>query len=118
MARKNTVSIVGAGLMGSGIAARSVLAGHPTVLIDPSANAAAAGSARAMQNIAQLPENGLVDDAQGDQAQTLLTTETEVRRIPADTFLVIEAITEKLALKQALFQQLDDLLPPDVMINQ
>jgi 3-hydroxybutyryl-CoA dehydrogenase len=103
--------------MGPGIAARSVLAGHPTVLIARTANAAAAGAARAGQNIVQLVESGLVEDGQADRAQALLTTETDLSRGVVDAFLVIESITEDLARKQALFQRLDELLPPDAMIT-
>ena len=116
MTQKNTVTIVGAGLMGPGIAACSVLAGHPTVLVARTASKAATGVLRTKQDLAQLVENGLVSGDQAETAAALLTTETDVRCCLADTFLVIEAISENLALKQVLFQQLDELLPPDVMI--
>jgi len=114
---RTNVAIVGAGMMGPGIAARSVLAGHPTVLIARTEHAAARGGARARQNITQLLESGLIEDGEADRAEGLLTTETDVTRGAADAFLVIETINEDLALKQALFQELDELLPPDVMIT-
>ena len=117
MTDRNTVAVIGAGMMGPGIAARSVLAGHPTVLIARTADSAVAGAAQARQHIAQLLASGLVEKGPADQAPALLTTATDVAHGVADAFLVIETINEDLALKQTLFEQLDALLPPDVIIT-
>jgi len=116
MANKNAVAIVGAGLMGPGIAACSALAGHPTTLIDMSPELASAGVARAKQNIAQLLENQLTSQDQAVRAQGLLQADVDVTRSLDQTFLIIEAVSENLQLKQGLFKKLDDLAPPDVII--
>ena len=112
MADKNTVTIVGAGLMGPGIAACSALAGHPTVLVDITPELAEAGVAKAKQNINQLLENRLVDADQATQAQQLVRHETDVNQSLEDTFLIIEAVTETLSVKQDVFKKLDELAPP------
>ena len=117
MAHKNTVTILGVGSMGPGIAACSALAGHPTILTHPTADKALAGVTKAKQNITQLLENQLVDEDRASQAQQLLKAETDVNRSLADTFLIIEAVTENLSLKQDLFKKLDGLAPPEVMIT-
>lgn len=117
MVHKNTVTIVGAGLMGPGIAACSALAGHPTTILHVKFSQALAGVARAKQNIAQLLENRLVDKDQASQAQQLLKAEIDLSQSLENTFLIIEAVTENLPLKQDLFKRLDELAPPDVMIT-
>ena len=113
---KDRVIVVGAGLMGPGIAACATLAGHPATLVDISAEIAERGMARAQQNINQLLENGLAQPEQARRARDLLQTGTEVRLHLDDAFLIIEAVTEKLELKQRLFQELDAIAPIDVAI--
>jgi 3-hydroxybutyryl-CoA dehydrogenase len=117
LANKNSVTIVGAGLMGPGIAACSALAGHPTVLTDLTTEVALAGVDKARQNITQLLESQLIDRQQAGLAEQLLSADTDVHRSLENTFLIIEAVTEKLPLKQDLFKTLDALAPPDVMIT-
>ena len=116
MPTKDKVAIIGAGLMGPGIAARSTLAGHPTVLIDVSLDKAQAGHARGLEAIRQLRDNDLVEPGQARRAETLLAVGEALAPHIADTFLIIEAISENLPLKQQLFQELDALAPPDVII--
>jgi 3-hydroxybutyryl-CoA dehydrogenase len=114
---KSTVTIIGAGLMGPGIAACSTLGGHPTVLVDKTSELASGGVNKAKQNLTQLRDNQLINQDQADSAQGLLRTETDLKRAVADSFLVIEAVSENLALKQELFTSLDQLTPPDVIIT-
>jgi 3-hydroxybutyryl-CoA dehydrogenase len=117
MPKKNTVTIVGAGLMGPGIAACSALAGHPTTLVDLTPEMASTGVDKARQNIAQLLANQLAGEDRASQAHHLLRAETDISQSLEKTFLIIEAITEKLSLKQELFKKLDELAPPDVIIT-
>ena len=117
MAKKNTVVVIGVGLMGPGIAACAALAGHSTILIGRSTERAQQGVAKAKQNIAQLLENQLADRNQANQAQQLLRSETDVSQSLEDTFLIIEAVTEKLYLKRDVFKKLDELAAPDVIIT-
>lgn len=115
--KKNVITIIGAGLMGPGIAACSTLSGHPTILVDKTCALALAGVDKAKQNLIQLLDNQLIDRGQADSAQALLRTETALERAVADSFLVIEAVSENLALKQELFASLDQLTSPDVIIT-
>jgi 3-hydroxybutyryl-CoA dehydrogenase len=114
---KSTVTIIGAGLMGPGIAACSTLNGHSTILVDKTPELASSGVDKTKKNLAQLLDNQLVDQAQVDSAQALLRTETDLEQAVGDSFLVIEAVTENLALKQELFASLDQLTQPDVIIT-
>lgn len=114
---KNTVTIIGAGLMGPGIAACSTLSGHPTILVDKTSELASEGAEKAEQNLTQLLDNQLIDQDQADSALSLLQTETALEQSTADSFLVIEAVSENLALKQEMFARLDQLTSPDVIIT-
>jgi len=116
MVSKNKVAIIGAGMMGPGIAARAALAGHPTVQIDVSQERADAGVERALAAVQQLLDNGLAEAGQAQRARALLGAAPALAPHIADTFLIIEAVSEKLALKQQVFKELDALAPLDVII--
>src|ERR1035437_8895950 len=97
--KKNTVTIIGAGLMGSGIATCSSLGGYPTIMLDQKPELASAGMNKAKQNIDQLLENQLINQGQAGSAQVLLQAETNLESAVKDSFLIIEAVTENLSLK-------------------
>jgi 3-hydroxybutyryl-CoA dehydrogenase len=114
---KSSVTIIGAGLMGPGIATCSTLSGHPTILVDKTPELVLAGADRTKKNLVQLLDNQLADQAQVDSAQALLRTETDLELALAQSFLIIEAVTEDLGLKQELFASLDRLTQPDIIIT-
>ena len=116
MSEKNRVVVIGAGLMGPGIAACAALAGHPTVLLARTSEKAAAGQGRARGHIAQLLDNQLVSVEQAAATENLLSSGTNLAPFIDDTFMVIESINENLVLKQALFRDLDAILPMDVIL--
>ena len=103
--------------MGSGIATCSSLGGYPTIMLDQKPELASAGMNKAKQNIDQLLENQLINQGQAGSAQVLLQAETNLESAVKDSFLIIEAVTENLSLKQELFTRLDSLTPPDVIIT-
>lgn len=113
---KNSVTIIGAGLMGSGIAACSTLGGYQTVLIDTTIECSLTGVNNAKQNLDQLFENQLITKAQADSAKALLRAEEDLKLAVRDSFLIIEAVSENLELKQEIFRNLDQITSPDVII--
>ncbi len=105
-----TVGIVGAGLMGAGIAQIAATAGHPVRLFDQQPGAAA----RAMERIG-VDLTGAVDRGKMDADER---KEVLGRIKPAVTLgelsrcaLVVEAIVERLEVKQALFRSLENIVP-------
>lgn len=111
MAIINSVGVVGAGLMGSGIAQTAATAGLPTVVRDVSDAAIAKGKAAIEQSMAKFVEKGKLTPAQRDAALGKLHFTTELTRV-AGNDLVIEAVFEDLDVKNALWKELDKLAPP------
>lgn len=111
---RNHVVVVGAGMMGSGIAAMGALAGHPVTLVDLDAGKAALGKEKAFACLRLRAEKGLSTAQEARAAAERLYTQTNIAVAADSAFLVVEAIVEKLEAKQALFCQLDELLPPEV----
>lgn len=101
--------------MGHGIAHVSALAGFEVQLYDVTLAAAQAGKAKVAQNLETGVTRGKVSAADRDASLARITC---VERLPALSAcdLVIEAIPEKLALKQELFASLSKLCAPDAIL--
>ena len=117
MTNANQVTIIGCGMMGPGIAACAALAGHPTVLQARSKERINQGVEAAHKNLVELQKGGLINPAQVDTACGLLRGETNLEAAVNGSFLIIEAISENLADKQALFSELDRLTAADVILT-
>jgi 3-hydroxybutyryl-CoA dehydrogenase len=99
-----TVSIVGAGTMGSGIALAASLGQYPVILCD--INAAMIDNARSSikNNLQFLFDKKKIDAGEKDAAYQRISFTSDINQYQAD--LVIEAIVEKLEVKISLFATL------------
>lgn len=110
-----TVLVVGAGIMGSGIAAQCALAGHAVVLEDVTAELARRGQANAQRALARHAERASTDRAAAETAGARIAPHAGFSDLPADLDLVIEAAPENLAIKQGLFGELERLVPAETV---
>ncbi|WP_240782650.1 3-hydroxybutyryl-CoA dehydrogenase [Roseococcus sp. SYP-B2431] len=110
-----SIGIIGAGQMGNGIAHVSALAGLPVAMVDISKDALD----KAMQTIARNMERQigrkLITSEQRDEALERITTSTDYASF-AGTDFVIEAATEKEAIKHEVFKALCPHLKPEAII--
>ena len=111
------VVIVGAGMMGSGIAAIASLAGNRAILVSRSIDSARKGRQKAVDCISELVDNGLADSDNGELAKSRIETGDSLESaVQDDASMVIESIYENLEQKRQLFATLDRLLPANVPI--
>jgi 3-hydroxybutyryl-CoA dehydrogenase len=102
------VGVLGCGLMGSGIAQVAATAGYETIVRDVSKELLDRGRAGIEKSLAKFVEKGKLPAAERDATVERLKFTTTVADLKqAD--IVIEAITEDLGLKNALFKELDGL---------
>lgn len=111
MSEIKRVGVLGCGLMGSGIAQVAAAAGYDTVVRDVTKEFLDRGRAGIEKSLAKFVEKGKFDAAARDQTLKRLTFTTTVADLKG-VDVVIEAITEDLALKNALFKELDGLCGP------
>ena len=109
-----TVGVVGGGLMGSGIAQVAAAAGFRTRLREMTPALASQARARVVRSLSIGVDKGKVTPEQRDATLGRLSTGTDVSEI-ATCDIVIEAVVEDLAVKTALWQELDRLAPPDTI---
>lgn len=100
------VGVVGSGLMGSGIAQAAATGGYRTIVCDSEAGQLEKAKAGIAKSLGKLVEKGKL--TQVDQATALnwLSYTTDTREL-AECGIVIEAVTEDLAVKNALWKELD-----------
>jgi len=105
------VGVLGCGLMGSGIAQVAAAAGYETVVRDVSKELLDRGRAGIEKSLAKFVEKGKLPPGDRDATLKRLTFTTAVAALKG-VDVVIEAITEDLGLKNALFKELDGLCGP------
>jgi len=99
------VAIVGAGVMGAGIALSSVLGGYETIVYDINTNTLEQSKEYIKNQLNIALSKQKINEEQKNTAWALLKFTESFEEVRAD--LIIEAIVEKLAVKQQLFQQLE-----------
>ncbi len=113
--RVATVGVVGAGTLGSGIAICFANAGYDTIVREVSDTALAAGLARIDAHYAAATRKGTMSAAEAAERRARITGTTSLADLaPCD--LVVEAAFEDLAVKRAIFAELDGVLRPGAII--
>ena len=108
-----TVGVVGAGFMGSGIAESAARAGLPVVVHEPGHPALERSRERVERSVTRAVETGKLDS---DAAKALIDSITWTDDVGAlaDSELVIEAVTEDPEVKTSVFATLDAVLDPGI----
>ena len=104
--------VVGAGLMGSGIAQVAAVAGWDVTLRDVSEEATSRGIAGIEASLARFVAKDRLDALAAETALAAITTTTDLDAA-AEADIVVEAVYEKLELKSELFATLDRLCTRD-----
>lgn len=110
-----TIGILGLGAMGLGIAQVFAQAGHKVRATDAIDTARISARDRMAAALAPRVAKGAMTEADRDATLARLTVVDRVEDIaPAD--LVIEAVAERLEVKQAVFRALEPLLPAEAVL--
>ncbi|MDT7934504.1 MAG: 3-hydroxybutyryl-CoA dehydrogenase [Sphingomonadaceae bacterium] len=115
MTESLTVGVIGAGLMGNGIAHVSALAGHRVLLADVSVERAEAGKATAARNIARQVGKGHIEAAAAEAALARIECQGSTARF-GECELVIEAATEREELKARIFADVAKVMRDDAVL--
>jgi 3-hydroxybutyryl-CoA dehydrogenase len=110
-----SLAVVGAGLMGSGIAESVAVAGIPVVLRDVDEVSIGRARGKIDSSLARAVTGGKLDAAQADLARERIELTTDLEAI-AGAGLVIEAVPENLDLKLDVMQAIDRIVGDDCTI--
>ncbi|MFQ3559701.1 3-hydroxyacyl-CoA dehydrogenase [Streptomyces gramineus] len=109
------VGVAGAGTMGQGIAQVALVAGHPVRLYDAVPGRARDAAESIGTRLDRLVEKGRMAAADRDAARARLLPAGELAEF-ADCTLVVEAVQERLEVKQELFRALEDIVDGDCLL--
>ncbi|WP_322981419.1 3-hydroxyacyl-CoA dehydrogenase NAD-binding domain-containing protein [Pseudomonas sp. C11] len=111
----NSVGVVGAGLMGGGIAMNFLNAGIPVTILEVNQEALDKGVAVIRKNYESQVAKGRLKQDKFEQRMALLTPTLKYEDF-GDADLVIEAVFEELSIKEKVFKQLDEQLKPGAIL--
>jgi 3-hydroxybutyryl-CoA dehydrogenase len=107
--------VVGAGLMGSGIAQVAAVSGRPVTLRDVTDEALDRGRTGIARSLDRFVDKGKLGRDEADAALARISTTTELDCV-REAGLVVEAVFESLDVKTELFRELDRLAPAGAVL--
>ncbi len=114
--RAQKVAVLGAGMMGAGIAFVSARNGMDVVLKDVTREAADKGKAYSAKLLDKALSRGKIDQAGKDEVLARITPTDDYADL-AGCDLVVEAVFEKQSLKHEVFQAAEAAVPPDALLG-
>lgn len=114
MTELKTIGVVGAGLMGHGIAQVSAQAGYDVVLVDADAAALEKGVGVVRDQVAKAVAKEKLTAEEGEAITARLRGATDIAEL-AGCDMVIEAIVENLEAKNGLWRSLDEVVQPSAI---
>jgi 3-hydroxybutyryl-CoA dehydrogenase len=110
------LAVIGAGSMGAQIAQQAALCGVEVGLQDRSPEQLRKAVESNRGHVMRRVEKGKLGQAEADEALSRVRTTTDLSDAVAGADFVIEAVFEDLALKRAVFAELDHAAPPDAVL--
>lgn len=108
------IAVIGAGTMGQGIAQLCALAGYPVLLYDVEAEIIIAAKGAIRKNLETAVEKGKIGQQLKEETIARIQTVSDFRLLQVD--LAIEAVVEKLEVKQKIFLELEKINAKDCIL--
>ncbi len=102
------ITVVGAGIMGSGIVQTAAQAGLEVTMVDLSEEFLEKGMSCIRKNTGILKSRDNLTEAEEKAVLSRIKTGTDLKKAVTDSEMVIEAVPEVLELKQEIFKKLDE----------
>ncbi len=110
------IAVIGAGTMGNGIAHVFAQFGHTVTLIDVSQDALDKAIATITKNLDRQVSKGTLSEEEKLITLSNITTDTSIENGVKNVQLVVEAATENIELKLKIFNELDRVCAPEVIL--
>jgi 3-hydroxybutyryl-CoA dehydrogenase len=109
------IGVIGAGLMGNGIAHAAITSGFDVILVDSFPEALPKALATMTKNMDRQVAKGSLSAEAKEAALGRLTTSQDYHALK-DADLVIEAVPEVLSIKETIYKELATVLKPDAIL--
>lgn len=112
----NNITVIGSGTMGNGLAHVFAQCGYSVNLVDISEPALQKALATISKNIDRQIAKGTVTEADKTATLANIKTFTKLEDGAKNADLVVEAASENVNVKLAIFKQLDEICPPNTIL--
>lgn len=112
----NSITVIGAGTMGNGIAHVFAQKGHSVILVDRSPDTLESALATIDKNLSRLVSKERISESDKSETLNRLTTSTDMTSAVSAADLVVEAATENVDLKLQIFKDLDAAAPANCIL--
>ena len=110
------IAVIGAGLMGHGIAQEFASAGYNVRMHDVTDERLKTAHTQIENNLSVLAENAVIQKESIEPTLQRIQMHTELPAVAENADVVVEAVPEDLALKQHIFEKLDSICPPHTIL--
>ncbi|MET1180500.1 3-hydroxyacyl-CoA dehydrogenase family protein [Peribacillus simplex] len=110
------ITIIGSGVMGSGIAQSFAVSGYSVTINDIKEELLHHAQNRISENLSLLIEEGALTDQEKQDALANITYSVDLEGAVRDADFIIEAIPEVIELKLNLYQQMEGIIKPDAIV--
>ncbi len=111
------VAVLGAGIMGNGIAQVTAAAGYPVCLRDIEDAFIQKGMVNIEKSLGRMVKAGKLNPGEVPKILGRVKTTTDLKKAVQDADLVVEAAPENLELKKQIFRDLDTFCPPQTILG-
>ena len=109
------IAVIGAGVMGRGIAHAAAITNHEVTIQDISEHALENAKVQILKDVDKAVSRGFSPESDRPAVEKINYT-TSLEDAAKDADLVIEAVLEKMELKIDIFQKLDEICPPHTIL--
>lgn len=114
--RKNTMAVIGSGVMGRGIAYTCALGGFFTKVVDIDQDTLKSAEKEIHALFQKGIKRGKVTESEAWEAKERIVFLTDIETAASDCDLIIEAVPEKLDIKKSVFETLDRFAPAQCIL--
>jgi len=109
------IGVIGAGLMGSGIAQVAAQSGFQVNLMDVEQRFVDKGLATIEKNLKRMTEKGKMEAAAADAVRSRIKGTMSLSEAASDVDVTIEAVIEKMDLKKSVYKELEGIAKPSTI---
>ena len=109
------IGVIGAGLMGSGIAQVAAQSGFQVNLMDVEQRFVDKGLATIEKNLKRMTDKGKMEASEADAVKSRIKTTLSLSEAASDVDVTIEAVIEKMDLKKSVYQELESIAKPSTI---
>lgn len=111
----NRIAVMGAGLMGTGIAQVVAIGGCSVSIRDIAADFLSKSKNRIEKKLKELVDKGKLSEQEAKNVWSRMTFVEDIKTAVADADFIIEAVPEKLELKRKVFSEMDKIAKPSAI---